>query len=52
MTAGRGFIAMAVVVFARWDPVRALWGALLFGGAMALQLSLQTLKRRSRPSCC
>jgi general nucleoside transport system permease protein len=44
MTAGRGFIAIAVVVFARWDPVRALWGALLFGGAMALQLSLQTLK--------
>jgi len=44
MTAGRGFIAVAVVVFARWDPVRALWGALLFGGAMALQLSLQTLK--------
>ncbi len=44
ITAGRGFIAIAVVVFARWDPVRALWGALLFGGAMALQLSLQTLK--------
>ncbi len=44
MTAGRGFIAIAVVVFARWDPVRALWGALAFGGAMALQLSLQTLK--------
>jgi general nucleoside transport system permease protein len=44
ITAGRGFIAIAVVVFARWDPVRALWGSLLFGGAMALQLSLQTLK--------
>ena len=44
ITAGRGFIAVAVVVFARWDPVRALWGALLFGGAIALQLSLQTLK--------
>ena len=44
ITAGRGFIAVAVVVFARWDPVRALWGSLLFGGAMALQLSLQTLK--------
>lgn len=43
MTAGRGFIAVAVVVFARWDPVRALWGALVFGGASALQLSLQTL---------
>lgn len=43
MTAGRGFIAVAVVVFARWDPVRVLWGALVFGGASALQLSLQTL---------
>lgn len=44
MTAGRGFIAVAVVIFARWDPVRALLGALVFGGAMALQLSLQTLR--------
>lgn len=44
MTAGRGFIAIAVVVFARWDPVRAMWGSLVFGGAMALQLGLQTLK--------
>jgi general nucleoside transport system permease protein len=44
MTAGRGFIAIAVVVFARWDPVRALWGALVFGGAAALQTALQTLE--------
>lgn len=44
MTAGRGFIAIAVVVFSRWDPVRAVLGALVFGGAMALQLTLQTLK--------
>lgn len=44
MTAGRGFIAVAVVVFSRWDPVRALWGALVFGGAAALQTALQTLK--------
>jgi simple sugar transport system permease protein len=44
MTAGRGFIAIAVVVFARWDPVRILIGSLLFGGASALQLGLQTLK--------
>lgn len=44
MTTGRGFIAMAVVIFSRWDPVRALLGALVFGGAMALQLSLQTLR--------
>lgn len=44
MTAGRGFIAIAVVVFARWDPVRAFWGALVFGGAASLQTSLQTLE--------
>jgi simple sugar transport system permease protein len=44
MTAGRGFIAVAVVVFARWDPVRALWGALVFGGAASLQTALQTLE--------
>lgn len=44
MTAGRGFIAIAVVVFARWDPVRAFWGALVFGGAAALQTALQTLE--------
>jgi general nucleoside transport system permease protein len=44
MTAGRGFIAVAVVIFSRWDPVRALGGALLFGLASALQISLQTLR--------
>lgn len=44
MTAGRGFIAIAVVVFSRWDPARALLGALVFGGAAALQTALQTLE--------
>ncbi len=44
MTAGRGFIAVAVVVFSRWDPVRALLGTLVFGGAAALQTALQTLE--------
>jgi general nucleoside transport system permease protein len=41
MTAGRGFIAVALVIFARWHPLRAVGGALLFGGAISLQLSLQ-----------
>ncbi len=41
MTAGRGFIAVALVIFAAWNPLRAVWGALLFGGALALQLQLQ-----------
>jgi ABC-type uncharacterized transport system permease subunit len=41
MTAGRGFIAVALVIFARWDPLLAIPGALLFGGAESLQLQLQ-----------
>ncbi len=41
MTNGRGFIAVALVIFARWDPLRTILGALLFGGALALQLQLQ-----------
>src|SRR6202165_1992364 len=41
MTAGRGFIAVAIVIFASWHPVRAIAGALLFGGAIAFQLQLQ-----------
>ena len=44
MTAGRGFIAIAVVVFSKWDPARALLGAWVFGLASALQISLQTLR--------
>lgn len=41
MTAGRGFIAVALVMFARWRPWWTLVGALLFGGAEALQLQFQ-----------
>ncbi len=41
--AGRGWVCIALVIFARWHPVRATWGALLFGGVFALQLRLQTL---------
>jgi len=41
MTAGRGFIAVALVIFASWHPVRAIAGGLLFGGAIAFQLQLQ-----------
>ena len=38
MTAGRGWIALALVVFASWKPFRVLFGAYLFGGATVLQL--------------
>lgn len=40
--AGRGWVCIALVIFAAWRPIRALWGALLFGGVFALQLRLQT----------
>ena len=42
MTAGRGFIAVALVIFSKWHPVRAIAGALLFSGAVAFQLLLQS----------
>jgi simple sugar transport system permease protein len=41
MTSGRGFIALAVVVFARWSPIGAFFVSLLFGIFYALQLQLQ-----------
>ena len=42
MTAGRGFIAVALVIFSKWHPIRAILGALLFSGAVAFQLLLQS----------
>lgn len=41
ITAGAGWIALAIVVFASWRPWRVLLGAWLFGGITALQLNLQ-----------
>lgn len=41
ITGGRGWIAIALVIFATWDPLRAAVGALLFGGINALQFRLQ-----------
>lgn len=41
LTGGRGWIAVALVIFAFWRPGRAVFGAYLFGGIMALQLRLQ-----------
>ena len=42
MTAGRGWIAVALVIFATWNPARAAVGAYLFGGVEAGQFRLQT----------
>ncbi|MCA1774515.1 MAG: ABC transporter permease [Paracoccaceae bacterium] len=41
MTAGAGWIALAIVVFASWKPERLVLGAYLFGGVTVLQLNLQ-----------
>ena len=43
LAAGRGWIALALVVFATWRPVRVLAGAYLFGGVTILQLHAQAL---------
>lgn len=43
MTAGRGWIALALVVFAAWKPWRALAGAYVFGGVTILQLHGQAI---------
>lgn len=49
VTAGRGWIAVALVFFSRWYPVRALLGALLFGFADALQYRIQALGSEKIP---
>ena len=41
LTGGRGWIVIALVIFATWDPLRAVLGALLFGGINAIQFRLQ-----------
>jgi ABC-type uncharacterized transport system permease subunit len=43
MTAGRGWIAIALVIFASWNPVKAMGGAYLFGLVDAVQFRLQAL---------
>jgi simple sugar transport system permease protein len=43
MSAGRGFIAIAIVVLGRWHPIGAMLAALVFGAASALQFLLQAL---------
>lgn len=42
LSSGQGLMAVALVIFARWDPVRCFYASLLFGGATALGPALQT----------
>jgi simple sugar transport system permease protein len=43
MTAGRGYVAIAIVVLGRWHPAGVALAALLFGAATALQFVFQSL---------
>ena len=43
MVAGRGWIAIALVIFSLWNPIRAIFGAYLFGAVMAALLRVQAL---------
>jgi len=43
MTAGRGWIVIALTIFALWSPMRAMLGAFLFGGIFVLQYLLQPI---------
>jgi simple sugar transport system permease protein len=47
ISSGQGLMAVALVIFARWDPIRCLGASLLFGGVGSLGLALQGLKLTS-----
>jgi len=44
MTAGRGFIALAAVIFGKWEPRRVALACVLFAAAETLQIQLQGLQ--------
>ena len=43
LSSGQGLMAVALVIFARWDPLRCLWASLLFGAAGAISPALQSV---------
>ncbi|MGO8697576.1 MAG: ABC transporter permease [Limisphaerales bacterium] len=43
ISSGQGLMAVALVIFARWNPVQCLWASLLFGGAQSIGPSLQAV---------
>lgn len=50
MTSGRGWVAVALVIFGLWNPARTALGAYLFGGVEALQLRMQAMGSAVSPS--
>jgi simple sugar transport system permease protein len=47
ISSGQGLMAVALVIFARWNPINCLWASLLFGGVGSLGLALQGLNLTS-----
>ncbi|UZQ53934.1 ABC transporter permease [Trichothermofontia sichuanensis B231] len=43
ISSGQGLIAVALVIFARWNPIQCLWASLLFGGAQAIGPAFQAV---------
>ena len=43
MTGGRGLIALALVVFSTWNPIKILIGAMIFGGLTIIQFHMQAI---------
>lgn len=43
ISSGQGLMAVALVIFARWNPIQCLWASLLFGGAQAIGPALQSV---------
>jgi simple sugar transport system permease protein len=43
LSSGQGLMAVALVIFARWNPMRCLWASLLFGAAGAISPALQSI---------
>lgn len=43
ISSGQGLMAVALVIFARWNPVHCLWASMVFGGAQAIGPSLQAI---------
>ena len=52
MSAGRGWIALALVTFATWRPLRVVIGAYLFGGVTMLQFAFRGWGSPFRPNSC